>query len=81
MNAVLARNLQGMSIVGTDGTTVGTLYDVTMDRESGRLCDLVVDPERSSTGATETDDGRVRIPVSRVKTMGDQIVIDTDSTV
>lgn len=77
MSEILARDLQGKSIVGTDGTTFGTLYNVTMTPESGVLCDLVVDPHRS-TAPADTDDGRLRIPIGRVKTVNDQIVIDTD---
>ncbi|QFU82297.1 PRC-barrel domain-containing protein [Natronorubrum aibiense] len=80
MSEVMARDLQGKSIVGTDGTTFGTLYNVTMDHESGMLCNLIVEPhkESSSMVTDETDDNRLHIPVSRVKTVNDQIIIDTD---
>ncbi|TYL36924.1 hypothetical protein CV102_19390 [Natronococcus pandeyae] len=77
MRDILARDLQEKSIVGTDGRTFGTLYNITMDPDSGMLRDLVVDPHESKTTA-DTDDGRYRIPIGRVKTVRDQIIIDTD---
>ncbi|SIS10591.1 PRC-barrel domain-containing protein [Natronorubrum thiooxidans] len=80
MGDVMARDLRGKSIVETDGTTLGTLYNVTIDPDSGMLCDLVVEPreEPSSMVTDETDDDRLRIPVGLVKTVNDRIIIDTD---
>ncbi|WP_254531447.1 PRC-barrel domain-containing protein [Natrinema gelatinilyticum] len=77
MNEMLARNLGGKPIVGIDGTDFGTLYTITMDPKSGALCDLVVDTHSRSLSAAirSDDDGRLRIPVSRVETVNDQIVI------
>lgn len=80
MNEILGRDLQQKSIVGTNGTSFGTLYNVTMKPKSGELCNLVVDPhdQSSSMVTDETDDDRLRIPVSQIKTVNDQIIIDTD---
>ncbi|SER09181.1 PRC-barrel domain-containing protein [Natrinema salaciae] len=78
MNELLARNLSGKPIVGIDGTDFGTLSTVTMDPESGALRDLVVDrPSRLSSTAPgrPDDDGRLRIPVSHIETVNDQIVV------
>lgn len=78
MDGILARNLRGKSIVGTDGTTVGTLYNITVNCDSGALCELVIAPhsESMTQGAATTDDGRLLIPVSQVITVNDQIVVD-----
>ncbi|QCS41580.1 PRC-barrel domain-containing protein [Natrinema versiforme] len=80
MSDILARNLDGKPVVGIDGTDFGTLYTITMDLESGALRDLVVDARgRASTGDTARADGddRLQIPVSRVETVNDRIVIQS----
>ncbi len=79
MDEILARNLIDKSIVGTDGTDFGTLSTITVGLESAELGDLVIDPnEGLSTQSVnfETDDnGRLRIPISQISTLNDQIVI------
>ncbi|WP_049989086.1 PRC-barrel domain-containing protein [Natrinema salifodinae] len=78
MSELLTQSLVGKSIVGTDGTVFGTLYNITMDVESGALQSLVVDPgSRFSTSSSvrTDDDGRLRIPVNRVTTVNDQIIV------
>lgn len=68
----------GKSIVRADGTDVGTLHNVTVNAESGVLRNLVVNPHGQFTarGYTETDEGRLLVPIERVKTVTDRIVID-----
>lgn len=79
MSEILARRLTEKPIVGIDGTDFGTLATVTMDPESGVLRDLVVDrPSRAASGTTDrSEDGRLRIPVSRIETVNDRIVVRT----
>ncbi|QLG48730.1 PRC-barrel domain-containing protein [Natrinema halophilum] len=78
MSDILARNLGGKHIVGIDGTDFGTLHTITMDPKSGTLRDLVVDShsQPSSAPSIRSDaDDRLRIPVSRIETVNDQIVV------
>ena len=77
MSEILARDLSGKRIVGTNGTVVGRLHTVTMDPESGALRDLVVesDAQSAATATERSDDERLRIPVDRVETVKDQIVV------
>lgn len=80
MDELLTRDLGGKPIVGIDGTDFGTLYTITMDPESGALCDLVVNSRGRSPSAAALradDDGRLRIPVGRIETVNDQIVVRT----
>lgn len=83
MEELLARDLDGKPVVGIDGTDFGTLDTITMDAESGALCDLVVDA-RSRSASTATvrpdDDGRSRIPVSRIESVNKQIVVRVAET-
>ncbi|QSW99860.1 PRC-barrel domain-containing protein [Haloterrigena alkaliphila] len=78
MTEILTRRLVGKSIVGTDGTVFGTLSTITMDPESGALCDLVVEPRgdgRSKRNKPLDDEGRMHIPFGRIETVRDQIVV------
>ena len=79
MADMLAESLSGKAVMGTDGTELGELYNVTMDLETGRLENLLVEPleERSIQLDFPTDEnGRFQIPVARVQAVKDYIVID-----
>ena len=80
MSELLARDLSGKRIVGTDGKIFGRLHTVTMDPESGALLDLVVEPGDGSapTASGRSDDDRLWIPVDRIETVKDQIVVRSD---
>ncbi len=79
MSDILAENLSGKSVMGSDGTELGMLYNITMDLKSGKLFDLVVDPdEELSARAVEferDDRGRFLVPVANVQAVKDYIVV------
>ncbi|WP_049926661.1 PRC-barrel domain-containing protein [Halopiger goleimassiliensis] len=79
MSEILAENLSGKSVMGSDGTELGLLYNITMDVKSGKLHDLIVDPdEEVPTHKIDFDvdeDGRFRVPVNRVQAVKDYIVV------
>ena len=76
MSEILAENLSEKSVVGSDGSEVGRLYNVTMDYKSGRLNHLLVEPAEGVTVDFEMDDrGRYHIPVSEVQAVKDHIVV------
>ncbi|WP_178918119.1 PRC-barrel domain-containing protein [Natronomonas gomsonensis] len=77
MSDVLAENLSEKEVMGSDGASLGTLYNITMDLKTGSLQDLVVDPGEQ-TVKTEFDHdehGNLRVPVSRVQAVKDTIVV------
>ena len=79
MADMLAETLSGKAVMGTDGTELGELYNVTMDLETGRLENLLVQPLEESTvqiDFPQGEDGRYQIPVSRVQAVKDYIVIN-----
>lgn len=76
MATCLARQLQGKTIVGIDGTDYGTVENITMTVDSGRLNELVVQPDDRLPKHTETGpDGRFRLPLDRIENIDDRIVI------
>lgn len=79
MSEILAENLSGKAVMGSDGTELGMLYNITMDLKTGELADLLVDPdERLNADAVEFDsdeEGRFQVPVKRVQAVKDYIVV------
>ncbi|MFW6435140.1 MAG: PRC-barrel domain-containing protein [Halovenus sp.] len=78
MAEILAENLSGKAVMGTDGAELGMLYNITMDFDSGRLVDLVVEPDEHVTDVEfdRDDQGRFLVPVSRVQAVKDHMIID-----
>jgi sporulation protein YlmC with PRC-barrel domain len=78
MAEILAENLSGKAVTGSDGAELGMLYNITMDIESGRLQDLLIDPnEHIDTSDFETDEqGRLLVPVGRVQAVKDQMIVE-----
>lgn len=78
MAEILAENLSGKAVMGTDGTELGMLYNITMDLETGRLENLVITPEEGADPTDfETDEqGRTLVPVRRVQAVKDHMIIE-----
>ncbi|WP_435359545.1 PRC-barrel domain-containing protein [Haloarchaeobius sp. DFWS5] len=79
MSDILAENLSGKSVMGSDGTELGMLYNITMDLKSGELFDLVIEPDEETPTRTidfdQDENGRFRVPVERVQAVKDYIVV------
>jgi len=78
MTDILAENLSGKAVMGDDGAELGMLYNITMNVEGGRLQDLVVEPNEEtpdSVGFDADEDGRFRVPVGRVQSVKNYIVV------
>ncbi|MGM0590556.1 MAG: PRC-barrel domain-containing protein [Halobacteriota archaeon] len=80
MADILAENLSGKAVMGSDGTELGMLYNITLDLKTGALADLLVTPNENVSAAQasfERDEaGRIRVPVSQVQAVKDYIVIE-----
>lgn len=77
MAEILAENLSGKSVTGSDGAELGLLYNITMDHDSGELVDLVVDPNEhiQETSFDRDEQGHLLIPVSRVQAVKDHMIV------
>jgi sporulation protein YlmC with PRC-barrel domain len=79
MADILAENLSGKAVMGSDGTELGMLYNITMDLKTGELHDLLVSPNedtpRGKVNFERDEGGRFRVPVSRVQAVKDYIVV------
>jgi sporulation protein YlmC with PRC-barrel domain len=79
MPDILAENLSGKAVMGSDGTELGMLYNITMDLKSGELRDVVIEPDEELSpreANLETDEsGRYRVSVQAVQAVKDYIVV------
>lgn len=79
MADILAENLSGKAVMGSDGTELGDLYNITMDLKSGTLNHLLVTPhEHFNAGRSQFDTdeiGRLKVPVGAVQAVKDYIVV------
>ncbi len=78
MAEILAENLSGKAVMGSDGKEIGMLYNITMDFDSGRLSNLVITADESYNGDEFDTDatGRLLVPVNRVQAVKDHMIIE-----
>jgi sporulation protein YlmC with PRC-barrel domain len=79
MADILAENLSGKAVMGSDGTELGRLYNISMDLKSGKLNDLLVEPLEESDVQLDfpvDEDGHFHVPVGSVQAVKDYIVIE-----
>ncbi|AEA48090.1 PRC-barrel domain-containing protein [Archaeoglobus veneficus] len=72
---IFARSLAKKTVLLSDGTVVGTVYNVTADLKTGTLMDILVKP-RNDIPELEKQDGLYVIPFETVKSIADYVVID-----
>jgi sporulation protein YlmC with PRC-barrel domain len=77
MAEILAENLSGKAVTGTDGAEMGMLYNITMDLETGRLRNLIIDPNDhlDNTQFEVDEQGHLLVPVDRVQAVKDHMIV------
>jgi len=79
MTEILAENLSGKAVMGTDGAELGMLYNITMDIDTGGLANLVIDPNEQRGVETDFESdasGRLLVPIDRVQAVKDHMIVD-----
>lgn len=76
MTELLAENLSGKAVMGSDGAEIGMLYNITMDLDTGELEHLIIDPDSTDLTGFDTDAaGRLLVPVERVQAVKDHMIV------
>lgn len=75
---LIARQLSGKKLVTNEGEDFGRLVDIAVNEVSGRLENLVVEPNPDSELASKLrkDDGMVHIAYESVLAVGDFIIVE-----
>lgn len=72
---VFAKSLARKTVLLSDGTVIGTVYNITVDLKTGTLIDLLVKPQ-NDVPELKKQDGLYIIPFDSVKSISDYVVID-----
>lgn len=72
---LFAKSLGKKVVLLSDGTVVGSVYNVTMDLKTGSLIDIVVKPQ-NEVPDLEKQSGLYIIPFESVKSISDYVVLD-----
>ena len=73
---ILASALHEKPVLSTDGWELGTVYNLMMERRTGKLDTLLVDPNGDGVERFDTtDDGYLRIPAETIESLDDQLMI------
>lgn len=72
---ILAKSLSKKVVLLSDGTVVGTVYNITVDLKTGSLIDLLVKPQTEIPEIVK-EDGIYVIPFESVKSISDYVVLD-----
>jgi sporulation protein YlmC with PRC-barrel domain len=82
MTDVFAGNLIGKLVMNIDGTALGELTDITINRKSGDLLCLLIDPDETlniEDYIIETNEqGYLQLSADRIRAVKDYIVVQRD---
>ena len=75
---IIARQLVGKKVITNDGYDVGRLIDLEISDVTGKIVNLVVEPNLDSGLANrlKVDSGQVKIPYASVLAVNDYAVVD-----
>lgn len=77
MTTVLASTLSETPVMGSDGTEIGTVHNLTMNVETGELQRVLVTPANDDIrGFDRNDDGKIIVPASRMSDLDDYLIVD-----
>ncbi len=77
MSKIYARGLAGKEIVTAEGRVLGELENIILDSETGKLIDLVVDPEPDLPRGRYRQEGKfILVSVSSVSALKDRIIVE-----
>ena len=77
MAKIYAKNLSKKNVMSSDGSILGTLYNIVIDTRTGELINLVVKPDMAVDRSRYQSEGNyLLIPFGSVRAVKDVIVAD-----
>ncbi len=75
---LIARQLSGKKVITNDGEDFGRLVDLNVNEVSGKIENLVVEPNPDSALASKLrkEDGMVLVPYESVLAVGDFVIVE-----
>jgi sporulation protein YlmC with PRC-barrel domain len=76
MESVLASSLRGCDVMTTNGTKIGTVENVSMDPETGRLAFLHLGSYQDDAGGFDRiEDGQLLVPADRIEAKQEYVLV------
>ncbi|MEA3281122.1 MAG: PRC-barrel domain-containing protein [Euryarchaeota archaeon] len=77
MAKIFAKNLSKKNVMSSDGSILGTLYNIVIDIRTGELINLVVKPDMSvDRNLYQSEGNYMLIPFRAVRAIKDVMVVD-----
>lgn len=75
---LIARQLSGKKVVTNEGEDFGRLVDINVNEVSGKIENLVIEPNPDSSvaGKLQKEDGMVRVHYDSVLAVGDFVIVE-----
>jgi sporulation protein YlmC with PRC-barrel domain len=75
---LIARQLSGRKVITNEGEDFGRLVDLNVNEVTGKIENLVVEPNPDSSVASkmQKEDGMVRVPYESVLAVGDYVILE-----
>ena len=75
---IIAKQLVGKKVITLDGFDVGRLFDVEISEVTGKITNLIVEPNMDSSIANKMkiESGQLKVPYNAVQAVNDYCVID-----
>jgi sporulation protein YlmC with PRC-barrel domain len=75
---LIARQLSGRKVITNEGEDFGRLVDLNVNEITGKIENLVVEPNPDSSVASkmQKEDGMVKVPYESVLAVGDYVILE-----
>lgn len=75
---LIARQLSGKKIITNDGEDFGRLVDVNINEVTGKIENLIIEPNPDSETASKLrkEDAMIHIPYESVTAVGDFVIVE-----
>ena len=75
---LIARQISGKKIITNEGEDFGRVIDININELTGRLENLLVEPNPDNDFASKlkSDDGFIKVPYESVTAVGDYILVE-----
>ena len=75
---IIAKQLVGKKVVTSDGFELGRFIDAEISEVTGKLVNILIEPNLDSNlaGRMKTDDGQIKVPANSITAVNDYIMIE-----
>lgn len=75
---IIAKQLVGKKVITTDGYDLGRFVDAEVSEVTGKIVNMLVEPNLDSSMATKlkSEDGQLKVPYSAIDAVNDYIMVN-----